>query len=424
VIQDRRLKLAVVSPLPPLPTGIADYTLDVVRSFQGFHRVELFHDQARVSDGLPAPAFEVGQMEGRSRTCGGFDAVLYQMGNGPAHDFIYDWLERVPGIVILHDLVLHHSFARRYLESPESIAYAALPSSRDQRLAAEATHRKYVMAVEAAYPGLGQSLAATHFNSVGKLLPYAYPLFEPALRRALAVGAHNSFMIEAIRSARPDLPCGTLAMPIEPFEVAPRAVTALRLRLGLEIDAPVIGCFGLVTPEKGIESVARAVARIGEIHRGVRLLLAGGVADPAWLAGLLGRTGIAKRTIVAGRLEMTDFMAAMSLSDVVVHLRYPTARETSAALLRVLAQGRPVIISDLANQAEIPRAAARRVDPCDEEGDLARALDWAFSNPAAVQGMGDAGRRFAIRAHSLQKTRESYDELLNSVAPLYSRPLS
>ena len=55
-----------------------------------------------------------------------------------------------------------------------------------------------------------------------------------------------------------------------------------------------------------------------------------------------------------------------------VHLRYPTARETSAALLRVLAQGRPVIVSDIANQKEIPDEVVRRVDPVDEEGDLTR----------------------------------------------------
>jgi glycosyltransferase involved in cell wall biosynthesis len=418
------LKLAVVSPLPPAPTGIADYTVDVVRSFLGSHSVELFHNQAEVSGSLPAPAFPVRQMEGRGRDGGGFDAVLYQMGNGPAHDFMYDWLERVPGIVVLHDLVLHHSFARRFLESPASIAYAGDPSSREKRLAAEATHQKYVEAVESAYPGRGSSLAATHFNSVGNLLPYAYPLFQPALRSARAVGAHNAFMVEAIQSTLPDVPCVPLAMPIEPLEVEARAVTALRSRLGLQSGLAVVGCFGLVTPEKRIETVARAVARIGEIHRDARLLLAGAVPDPGWLKALLDRSGVASRTIVAGRLEMRDFAAAMSLSDVVVHLRYPTARETSAALLRVLAQGRPVIISDLANQAEVPAEAARRVNPCDEEGDLARALDWAFSNPAAAHAMGERGRQYALRAHSFQKARESYDQLLNSVAPLYSRPFS
>lgn len=116
-----------------------------------------------------------------------------------------------------------------------------------------------------------------------------------------------------------------------------------------------MGCFGLVTREKRIETVARAVRRISELHPNVRLLLAGQVSDPSWLEALLDRTGMTARTVVAGRLAGDEFAAAMEAADLVIHLRYPTARETSAALLRVMAQGRPVVISDIANQSEIPR---------------------------------------------------------------------
>ena len=63
------------------------------------------------------------------------------MGNAPAHDFMYGWMERVPGAVVLHDLVLHHSFARRFLESPESQAYAKDPGSHEKRLEAEKAHQ-------------------------------------------------------------------------------------------------------------------------------------------------------------------------------------------------------------------------------------------------------------------------------------------
>jgi glycosyltransferase involved in cell wall biosynthesis len=185
----------------------------------------------------------------------------------------------------------------------------------------------------------------------------------------------------------------------------------------------VVGCFGLVTREKRIESVARAIARIAEIHPNVRLLLAGEVGDLPWLTSLLARTGVADRSIVAGRLETEDFAAAMAISEAVVHLRYPTARETSAALLRVMAQGRPVVISDIANQSEIPADAVRRVDPGDEEGDLTRALDWIFRNRQAAQAMGERAARHTLAEHSDARTSESYERLLKSVAPHYSAPL-
>ena len=121
------------------------------------------------------------------------------------------------------------------------------------------------------------------------------------------------------------------------------------------------------------------------------------------------------------RLESDAFSAAMAAAGVVVHLRYPTARETSAALLRVMAQGRPVIISDIANQSEIPADVARRIDPVDEEGDLTRALAWACSDPPAARAMGERARRFVETAHSDARTLETYEQLLKPLAPNYSR---
>ncbi|MBK5257559.1 MAG: glycosyltransferase [Vicinamibacteria bacterium] len=416
------MRLAIVSPLPPSPTGIADYTLEVVRCLGNDHAIDLFHDQPDVSATLPAPAFRIEELPGRLASKA-YGAVIYQMGNAPAHDFMYEWMEKIPGAVVLHDLVLHHSYARRYLESPDSRAYAADPSSREKREKVEAQHGSYRAAIEAVYPGLGERLKDAQLNSTGDLLPYAFPLFEPALAGALAVGAHNSCMVEAIEAARPDLPCVELAMPVESGEVEPERLAALRIRLGLRDTDLVVGCFGLVTREKRIETVARVVARVAEIHPGVRLLLAGPVADGEGLGSILKRASILDRTVVAGRLDPGDFLAAMALTHAVVHLRYPTARETSAALLRVMAQGRPVVISDIANQSGIPDDVVRRVDPSHEEGDLTRSIDWILRHPKAAQAMGERAAHFARTAHSKANTRETYGRLLNFLAPHYPRPL-
>lgn len=413
------MRLAIVSPLPPAPTGIADYTLDVARALQGSHRIELFHDQDQVSGPPGLPAFPIADLPSRAAS-EPYDAVVYQMGNAPAHDFMYGWMERVRGAVVLHDLVLHHSFARRFVESPESQAYAKDPGSHEKRREAERAHQSFLAAIEAVYPGQGERLKDAHFNTTGDLLPYVFPLFEPALAGVLAVGAHNSFMVEAVQAARPDLACVHLAMPVQSVPVSTGAAAAFRARFGLAGHEPVVGCFGLVTREKRIETVARAVSRISELHPKVRFLLAGQVSDPVWLQALLDRTGVSNRTIVTGRLGSDLFAAAMEASEVVVHLRYPTARETSAALLRVMAQGRPVIISDIANQSEIPDEAARRVDPADEEGDLTRALAWTLSNPQAARDMGERARRFVEAAHSDARTRETYEKLLKTPGPNYS----
>lgn len=408
------MRVAIISPLPPASTGIADYAVDVARALAPAHEVELFHDQPAVAPNLPGPARPIGELPARV-AARGYDLIAYQMGNAPAHDFMYDWMPRVPGVVVLHDLVLH-AFARRYLQSEAALAYAADPSSAVRRDAARSALGAYRDAVEAAHPGLADRLLDAHLNTTGDLLSYAYPMFEPALVHARAVAAHNGFMLDAVRAARPDLKGSLLVMPVEAQPVDSRVVTALRERFGIPRGSPVVGCFGLVTREKRIDSVARAVARLMPLHPDLRLLLAGPVADDVWLSDLLERAGIGSRTIVTGRLEANEFAAAMELADVVVQLRYPTARETSAAILRVMAQGRPLVVADIANQAEIPDDAVLRVDLADEEGGLARGLDRLLRDPAAARALGAAAARVAREHHSPDRARQSWEALAASVA--------
>src|SRR6185503_20355854 len=97
------------------------------------------------------------------------------------------------------------------------------------------------------------------------------------------------------------------------------------------------------------------------------------------------------------RVPQAELAAHLEACDVVAHLRYPTARETSAALLRALAQGRPTVMSDLENMAEVPADAVMRLDSADEEGDLLRALVRLAAEPRRRAALGEAARAHVRR---------------------------
>ena len=40
-----------------------------------------------------------------------FDLALYQIGNNPHHDFVYEAALRHPGVVVMHESNLHHLIA-------------------------------------------------------------------------------------------------------------------------------------------------------------------------------------------------------------------------------------------------------------------------------------------------------------------------
>jgi glycosyltransferase involved in cell wall biosynthesis len=336
------LRLAFVSPLPPLPTGIADYAADVLELLGDRHDVELFHAQEEVdASRLPvgAPLLPASELVARHRERP-YDLAVYQMGNGRAHDFVYEWMSRVPGLLVLHDLVLHHSRAARFLDSEEVRAWRSDPSSASARDLARPALGAWRDELEYSYPGRGDRLFAVHLGTVGDLLPYAYPLFRIPVEASRAVAVHNAFMAAAVRAELPGKMVAEVPQPARQEPVPKERVRALRARLGFREDEVVVGSFGLVTPEKRTESLARAIARAAARDPRLRLLLVGPVPDSARLQAILARAGLAGRAVVTGRVPLEELAAHVEVADVVVHLRYPTARETSAALLRVLAQGR------------------------------------------------------------------------------------
>ena len=403
-------RLAFFSPIPPAATGIADYAVDVLSLLAPRYAIDVFHDEAAPErERVPAGVGVFRHPEFAARQAAHpYDLAVYQMGNGPAHDFVYEPLVRVPGLLVLHDLVLHHARGRMFLEAPEARAYARDPGSAAARAAAADVIDRYQAEVAHSYPGQGRRLVEAHLATVGDLLPYAYPLFRLPVEASRAVAVHNAFMAEAIASEVPGAEVVRVPMPMQPLPVEAAAVEALRKRYAIAEDDFVVGTFGLVTREKRVDTVARAVARAASLHPGVRLLVMGPVADRGALDARLASLGLASGAIVTGRVPFPELAAHIELADAVAHLRYPTARETSAALLRVLAQGRPTIMGDLEHLADVPHDAVIRADVADEEGETTRAILKLAASPALRARLGAAARTFVERAHAPALSAEAY----------------
>jgi glycosyltransferase involved in cell wall biosynthesis len=414
------LRLAFLSPLPPAPTGIADYAAEVLALLAPRHAIDVFHaqdevDRSRLPAGLgihPAAAFlDLGRQER-------YDAAVYQMGNGPAHAFLWDLLPRAPGLLVLHDLVLHHSRAKMFLDTPEARAYVKDPSRAALRREALAPLAAYQAELAYSYPQQATRLAPTHLATVGALLPYAYPLFRIPVEASRVTAVHNGFMARAVRDEVADAEVVCIPHQAEAVAVAPGAAEALRARYGFAREDFVVGSFGLSTPEKQLEKVARAVVRAAAALPRLRLLLVGPVEERAALESRLAWLGASERTVIAGRVAFDALPVHMACADLAVHLRYPTARETSGALLRLLAQGRPTVISDLEHLDEIPDDAVVRADVTDEEGSVTRAILRLAERPAVRARLGERAARFIARKQAPALTLAGYEAALERTRSL------
>ena len=84
------MRVAFFSPLPPVRSGIADYSEALIESLKPLVSLEVFSSAAQTYD--PAR----------------FDIALYQVGNNQHHDFVYETALRHPGVVVMHESNLHH----------------------------------------------------------------------------------------------------------------------------------------------------------------------------------------------------------------------------------------------------------------------------------------------------------------------------
>lgn len=404
-------RLAFLSPLPPAPTGIADYSAEVLHLLVDRFSVDCYCDQPEVDNArLPAavlvrPVEQLPLMHAGRR----YDLVVQQLGNNPAHAFQYPWLARLPGLLVLHDLVLHHSRARMFLDAPEARAYAERPWDAEARAAAMDAIQGYRDEVAYCYPEQAGRLDEAHLATVGTLLPYAYPLFRIPVEASRVTAVHNAHCEEAILEEIPEARVERITMPVEPLPSPPGKTDKLRQRYGIDAGDLVVASFGLLTREKRVETLARAVARAAPQLPRLKLVLVGHAPDRGALEARLASLGVAGRSVLTGRVPYEELGAHMEMADVAVHLRYPSAGETSASLLRLLAQGRPTLMADIANLAEVPDAAVVRIDVSDEEGEVTRALLRLAERPDRCRALGRAAAEFTRREHSPERCAGSYE---------------
>jgi glycosyltransferase involved in cell wall biosynthesis len=370
-------------------SGIADYSVDLLPHLAQRADVRLIHLPGQpvapeIAQAWPlAPASETGK-DGR--------LPLYQMGNNRYHEGVMDLALAIPGVLTLHDVVLHHLLLDVTLGRGEFYSYK-------ERLTCD-------------HGWIGEAAAlAKRWNAYGDAPVFSLPAHRDLLRRQRGVLVHSEWAAALVREEDPAIRVRAIAMGVPlPPAADLEAGRLLRRRFGLPEDRPVLGSFGFQTPIKRTDVAIRALAHPGLEH--THLLIVGEASKGLDLEGEARRAGVADRVHVLGFLPFEDFGAAIAAVDLCLNLRYPTAGETSASLLRVLAAGRPAIVSDYAQFADLPREVVIRVPLGGEEepGELAGLLRGLLASPERLRAMGEAAREHVRVRHDPARSAEAVVE--------------
>jgi glycosyltransferase involved in cell wall biosynthesis len=401
------MRLAWFTPLPPVRSGISRYSCELLPGLAASYSIDVFVDgppeRFEKPDGL-IQLLDAYDFSWRHRHRP-YDLIVYQLGNARCHDYMWAYLVRHPGLVVLHDGQLHHARARFLLQQKKHEDYR-----REFRFNHPDAHPDVA---ELAIPGL---LGA---------LTYFWPMRRTVMESARHVAVHSPWLGDELRRQFPGTPLSLIEMGVPPSRPRADARNATRARYSIPDTAVLFVAFGNVTPEKRIREVIRALAGIVSTGPDARLLLAGEVAEHYAPMADARTLGIEDRVSVAGFVpddEIDDYLAA---ADVCLCLRWPTSRETSASWLRCLAAGKPTVTSDLAHLVDIPTVDARDgsplgggapvgvgVDILDEKHALALALRRLSQDAGLRAELGRNGRDLWAKRFGLAQMVDRYQTVI------------
>jgi glycosyltransferase involved in cell wall biosynthesis len=359
------MKVAYYSPLPPSRSGIADYSALLLPALEKRIEVE-----------IARPV--------RFRRTPKADVALYHVGNDPeAHGWIVEAMRRRPGVVVLHELVLHHLVAGITLARGDAAGYLA------------AMERDYGLAGRL----LAYGVLDNRIPPLWETRPQDFPLAGEILRLAQSLVVHSRYVEEGARAAGYE---GRIALIPHPAWACPAEIATV---------GNLIGCFGHLNESKRIPQLYAAFARLRERLPDARLLVVGGASRR--LADLDMPEGVTREDYV----DEERLWSLMSECDVIVSLRSPTMGETSGTVIRALSAGRPLVVSDIGWFSELPDTVAVKVAPDEREVEtLAAELERLLSNDEGRGTMSAAALQLATTEHALDRIADLYVATLEEAA--------
>lgn len=387
-------RIAYLSPVNPASSGISDYSEELLPYLGQYAEITLYVDDGlRPSNAALERYLEVrpiGRLD-RDQRRRPYDAVVYHMGNSPVHAAIWRAMQRVPGVLVLHDWVLHHFMLNYY-----AVVLGSIEGYRAEvlrRYGAEATRVADLM--------LHGRFTAAAFD---------IPLCEKVVAAADGLIAHSRYVLDRVAGLRPKLPSALVPMGVPLPPRIPRGEA--RAHLGLPKDALILASFGHVNPYKRLEPALRALHVLREEYD-ARYLLVGSISPSYDPRGAIARSGLEAYVQVTGYVDRPAFERYVAAADICLNLRHPTAGETSASLLRLLGAGRPTLVTASGSFVEFPPGVAAQVDLDASEVELIVAYCRLLaSRPEVAAALGAAARDYVAREHTLEGAAAGYIRFL------------
>lgn len=394
-----RKKLAFFTPLPPVQSGISDYSVDILSSLSDRFDIDVYIDDGYTVDcQLPDTVRVFPHTSYEARRAAYFDTI-FQMGNSEYHVYMWDYLRHFGGTLVLHDYNMHGVFQAVALAKNNNISFYG--KIVEQELGKENAER-YLQDVS---HGAGLKIQEMELNAY--LTDYADRIIVHSAESKRKLLMHNSHRNVAwIRHyARID------KLP---------NIEATRRELDLPQDAFIIAAFGHIHETKRAIPLVKAFAKLAGKYNRAQLLFVGKMDDALRTSfpALVKKLGLESRILVTGYTDIARFQQYIDAVDICVNLRWPYNGETSGSLMRILAKGKCVVVNDIGSFSEIPDEACVKIPSVEKMTEreevtaIYNALKRLAEDETERMRLQQAARRFAEVELDLKIISRQYGDFI------------
>lgn len=389
----RRPRLAYVSPLPPERSGIAAYSADLLPELANHYDIELVLGPQRADHSWQPERFAQRTVAWFEEHAHEFDRIVYQFGNSTFHTYMFELLERHPGLVVLHDFFLSGVLSHTENEH-------ALPN-----------HFCRMLYLAHGYPGLVEE------EKQGRALAVlGYPCNRTVLERATGVIVHSAHAIElATRWYGAAFARNWRVLPL--LRDLPRSVDKdeARRALGLGKDDFLVCSFGILSAPKCNDRIVEAWLDSALAHDPrCHLVFVGEAGNDRFGLALCDRIAAHPRIRITGYADNTLYRRYLAAADGAVQLRSGSRGETSAGVLDCLGFGLPTIVNAHGSAAEVPADACVRLPDRFTDADLRAALEELRRDASLRTQVGASAFAYMREHHAASHVGSLYHETIEA----------
>jgi glycosyltransferase involved in cell wall biosynthesis len=398
-----RKKLAFFTPLPPCRSGIADYNAIFLPFLARYFDIDLFIDDYEVSDAFIKANFKIRSHQTYPKLADQYDAVMYELGNSEFHAYMFNYLERHPGIVGLHDAYLSGLYG-----------YLAFNSSQPRNYYGEMLHahgtraRRYFAPIQNIQEPVGMSMMNL-------------PCTKGVIESATGVISHSPFNLEVARNNYPEgwaAPYRVIKQMVKiPAASFKDSENSYRAELGFNENDFIVCTFGHIIWMKCGDLLLSAFLQSSFARNPkAKLVFVGELAKDDFgenLEKTIKQSEFSDQIRITGYLNEADYAKYLVVANLAVQLRKNSRGGTPKGVLDCLAHRVPVIVNNDASYTDYPGNVVLKLSPNPGAEELSAEFNRLYEAPSRLADVAAAAHSYMFQEHHPETVAAQYSLAIN-----------